>query len=75
MSHEIELKLALPQRALAALRRHALVAAAQKLGTTTTLDNTYFDTPSLALKARKVAVRTRACSCSRLDHWRSSASR
>ena len=59
MSHEIELKLALPQRALAALRRHALVAAAQKLGTTTTLDNTYFDTPSLALKARKVAVRTR----------------
>ena len=59
MSHEIELKLALPQRALPALRRHALVAAAQKLGTTATLDNTYFDTPSLALKARKVAVRTR----------------
>ena len=42
MSHEIELKLALPQRALPALRRHALVAAAQKLGTTATLDNTYF---------------------------------
>ncbi|MBP8216918.1 MAG: CYTH domain-containing protein, partial [Thauera sp.] len=59
MSHEIELKLALPERALPALRRHALVAAAQKLGTTATLDNTYFDTPSLALKARKVAVRTR----------------
>lgn len=59
MSHEIELKLALPQRALPALRRHPLVAAAEKLGPTTTLDNTYFDTPDLALKARKVAVRTR----------------
>lgn len=59
MSHEIELKLALPQRALPALRRHLLGAAAEKIGTTTTLDNTYFDTVSLALKARKVAVRTR----------------
>lgn len=59
MSHEIELKLALPKSALPALRRHPLVAAAEKLGNASTLDNTYFDTPALALKARKVAVRTR----------------
>jgi len=59
MSHEIELKLALPRRALPALRRHPLVAAAEKCGNALTLDNTYFDTPKLQLKARKVAVRTR----------------
>ncbi|MFT3759157.1 CHAD domain-containing protein [Thauera sp.] len=59
MSQEIELKLALPKRALAALRRHPLVASAEKLGNTVTLDNTYYDTPRLQLKAHKVAVRTR----------------
>lgn len=59
MSEEIELKLALPRAALAALRRHPLVAGAEKLGNTVTLDNTYYDTPKLQLKTRKVAVRTR----------------
>ncbi|HRP23692.1 MAG TPA: CHAD domain-containing protein [Thauera sp.] len=59
MSHEIELKLALPQRALPALRRHPLIAGAPKLGNAVTLDNTYYDTPDLALKARKVALRIR----------------
>lgn len=59
MSQEIELKLALPARALPALRRHPLLAAAPKLGNAQTLDNTYYDTPALELKARKVAVRTR----------------
>lgn len=59
MSQEIELKLALPKRALPALRRHPLVSAATPLGKACTLDNIYYDTPDLALKARKVAVRTR----------------
>ncbi|ENO87731.1 CYTH and CHAD domain-containing protein [Thauera linaloolentis] len=59
MNQEIELKLALPRRALAAVRRHPLVAGAEKLGNAATLDNTYYDTPELQLKARKVAVRTR----------------
>ncbi len=59
MSQEIELKLALPQSALAALRRHPLVAGAEKLGNAVTLDNTYYDTPKLQLRARKTAVRTR----------------
>ena len=59
MPEEIELKLALPPSALAALRRHPVVAGAEKLGNAVTLDNTYYDTPKLQLKARKVAVRTR----------------
>ena len=59
MSHEIELKLTLPRKALPALRRHPIVAAATKLGPVRTLDNTYFDTAELALRARRVAVRTR----------------
>ncbi len=59
MSREVELKLALPAHAVPALRRHPLVAGAVKLGNACTLDNTYYDTPDLALRARKVAVRTR----------------
>lgn len=59
MSQEVELKLALPRTALTALRRHALFSAAEKLGNAATLENTYFDTEDLALKAHKVAVRTR----------------
>mgnify|MGYP002479298748 CR=1 FL=1 len=59
MSQETELKLSLPKRAVAALRRHPLVAGAQRQGNAQTLDNTYYDTVDLALKARKVAVRTR----------------
>lgn len=59
MNHEIELKLALSRRTLPALRRHPLLAAAERCGNAVTLDNTYYDTPKLQLKARKVAVRTR----------------
>lgn len=59
MSQEIELKLALPPKALAALRRHPLVAGAVRQGAAKTLDNTYFDTPDLRLQARKIALRTR----------------
>lgn len=59
MSHEIELKLTLPRKALPALRRHPLVTAAIKQGKAVTLDNTYYDTPNLDLKNRKIAVRTR----------------
>lgn len=59
MSQEIELKLTLPARALPALKRHSLVAGASKEGNAVILDNTYYDTPELTLKARKVGVRTR----------------
>ncbi|ATE60829.1 CYTH and CHAD domain-containing protein [Thauera sinica] len=67
MSQEIELKLTLPPRAVAALRRHPLVAAAPRLGPVQTLHNTYYDTPSLDLKAHKVAVRTRQLGRNRLQ--------
>lgn len=59
MSDEIELKLGLPRKALPALRRHPIIQAAPKLGNAATLENTYYDTPELELKARKVALRTR----------------
>ena len=59
MSHEIELKLTLPQKSLAALRRHPLIADAPREGRSCTLENTYFDTPELELRERRMAVRTR----------------
>jgi len=59
MSKEIELKLALPKSALPALRRHPLLQQGEKLGTAVTLINTYYDTPALRLRERKIAVRTR----------------
>ncbi|MBN9694351.1 MAG: CHAD domain-containing protein [Zoogloea sp.] len=59
MSHEIELKLTLPQKSLAALRRHPLIADAPRDGRSCTLENTYFDTPELELRERRMAVRTR----------------
>lgn len=59
MSKEIELKLALPKAALTALRRHPVIQGAEKLGNAVTLINTYYDTASLTLRDRKVALRTR----------------
>lgn len=59
MPQEIELKLALTQKGLSALRRHPLVQGAPKLGNAVTLENTYYDTADLKLKSRKVALRTR----------------
>lgn len=60
MHQEVELKLALPRRALAALRRHPLIVdGSTPTGRAVTLENTYYDTAALALKSRKVALRTR----------------
>lgn len=59
MSQEIELKLALPAGAVPRLRRHPLFAAAPQVGPRQTLVNTYFDTPGLMLKNRRVALRLR----------------
>ena len=73
MSQEIELKLSLPAKALPALRRHPLFAAAARQGNAATLDNTYFDTPELALKARKVALRIRRQGRARLQTVKCSA--
>jgi len=59
MSHEIELKLTLPHKSLPALRRHPLITSAPRDGRSVTLENTYFDTPELELRERRIAVRTR----------------
>jgi adenylate cyclase len=59
MPLEIELKLALPPTALAATLAHPLIKAAPREHEPAVLDSTYFDTPDLALHARKTAVRVR----------------
>ncbi|GAB2883941.1 hypothetical protein GCM10027046_10550 [Uliginosibacterium flavum] len=59
MANEIELKLAFPPAARAAILRHPLLANAKRIGRAQTLINTYFDTPEMALSARRVALRTR----------------
>ena len=59
MHEEIELKLALPRRMLPALRRHPLIASADVSMSSTVLENTYYDTPDLALMAQRVGLRTR----------------
>lgn len=59
MANEIELKLALPRRALPALRRHPLIVACPQQGRAVTLDNTYYDTAALDLRRNRIAVRTR----------------
>lgn len=59
MSKEVELKLALPAQALPALRAHPLIADAPVEGADGVLLNTYFDTPGLELRSRKIAVRLR----------------
>jgi inorganic triphosphatase YgiF len=60
MKDEIEIKLDLAPAIMDRLRRHPLIRA-HRLGraTTQTLDNTYFDTPDLALEARGAALRIR----------------
>lgn len=59
MAQEIELKLAFPAAALDAVRAHPRLTSARRIGSAQTLINTYFDTPDLALSARRIALRTR----------------
>jgi inorganic triphosphatase YgiF len=62
MAHETELKLSLHAQDLPRLRKHPLLAAP---AAPQRLLNTYFDTPDLALKARRMAVRERLAG----DQW------
>jgi inorganic triphosphatase YgiF len=59
---ETELKLSLPQHDVPALLAHPLLAAPAKVQR---LLNTYFDTPALDLKQRRMAVRERLAG----DQW------
>ena len=59
MSIEIELKLSFLADALPEIMRHPLIASAPRKGEPETLDNTYFDTPSLTLRVHGVGLRLR----------------
>lgn len=59
MATEVELKLAFPADALAAVEAHPLIAGSTPHGPEKLLDNIYYDTPDLALHAERIAVRTR----------------
>lgn len=59
MSQEVELKLEILAHGLPALMRHPFVASAPRVGEPVTLEDSYFDTPKLRLRARQVALRTR----------------
>jgi len=59
MGIEVELKLSFPVEALPEIMRHPLIAEAPCEGEPDTLDNTYFDTPSLTLRAHGVGLRLR----------------
>ncbi len=58
MANEVELKLALPAGAQRALLRHPLLRVAVERKRES-LDNIYYDTPELALKAHGMALRLR----------------
>lgn len=55
---EVELKLAISAASIPALRRHPLIAKALQRSTST-LDNTYFDTPELHLLHKQAGLRLR----------------
>jgi adenylate cyclase len=59
MGIEIELKLSFHPDALPEIMRHPVIAGAPREGGPEVLDNTYFDTPSLTLKAHGVGLRLR----------------
>jgi len=59
MAIEIELKLSFPAEALPEITRHPLIASAPRKEEPGILENTYFDTPSLTLRAHGVGLRLR----------------
>lgn len=67
MAKEIELKLAFPPSAQALIENHPLLQRGVLRGDPKFLDNTYFDTPDLALHNARVAVRVRDTGSERLQ--------
>lgn len=59
MATEIELKLYCSPEEIVGIEAHPLIAAGTRLGGAKRLENTYFDTPDLALHRERIALRIR----------------
>lgn len=67
MATEIELKLYCRPDEIARIESHPLIAGGSVQGVPKRLENTYFDTPDLALNARRVALRVRTTPTEKLQ--------
>lgn len=59
MATEVELKLNCPPEAITRLESHLLITTGTFQGPLKRLENTYFDTPDLALRTRRITLRIR----------------
>lgn len=59
MAAEVELKLYCPPEEIARIESHPLIIVGTEQGASQRLENTYFDTPDLALHTRRIALRIR----------------
>lgn len=59
MATEVELKLYCPPGAIARIGTHPLITAGVETGPAKRLENTYYDTPDLALHQERIALRVR----------------
>lgn len=67
MATEVELKLYCSPEEIASLERHPLIAAGVQTGPAEHLENTYYDTPDLALHLERIALRVRRTSTEQLQ--------
>lgn len=67
MATEIELKLYCSPEEIARIETHPLISAGVETGPSKRLENTYFDTPDLALHQERIAVRLRATPSEKLQ--------
>ncbi|AXS80151.1 CYTH and CHAD domain-containing protein [Dechloromonas sp. HYN0024] len=67
MATEIELKLYCSPDEIARLETHPLITAGVETKTAKRLDNTYYDTPDLALHQERIALRVRATATEQLQ--------
>ena len=74
MATEVELKLYCPPEEFVRLETHPLITAGVEQGGSKRLENTYFDTPDLALHQERIALRVRTTPTEKLQTVKCAAS-